>query len=86
MFVVIQAELSVNSHRIPNPSTFSPRYVPILPMVLVNGSEGIGTGWSSFVPQYNPREIAENITRMLDGQEPLPMTPWYRGFTVRHSE
>ncbi|GAQ80404.1 DNA topoisomerase type II [Klebsormidium nitens] len=56
-------------------------YVPILPMVLVNGSEGIGTGWSSFVPQYNPREIAENIKRMLDGQEPTPMTPWYRGFT-----
>jgi DNA topoisomerase-2 len=52
-------------------------------MVLVNGSEGIGTGWSSFVPQYNPREIAENIKRKLNGQELVPMTPWYRGFTVR---
>lgn len=32
-------------------------YVPILPLVLVNGAEGIGTGWSTFVPNYDPREI-----------------------------
>ena len=32
-------------------------YVPILPMILVNGAEGIGSGWSTFVPNYNPREI-----------------------------
>lgn len=25
-------------------------YVPILPMVLVNGADGIGTGWSTTVP------------------------------------
>lgn len=35
--------------------------MPILPMVLVNGAEGIGTGWSTYVPNYNPREIAENL-------------------------
>ncbi|KAG0150113.1 hypothetical protein CROQUDRAFT_88401 [Cronartium quercuum f. sp. fusiforme G11] len=29
-------------------------YVPNLPMVLVNGSSGIGTGWSSDKPNYNP--------------------------------
>lgn len=32
-------------------------YVPIIPMVLVNGAEGIGTGWSTFVPNYNPRDL-----------------------------
>ncbi len=36
-------------------------YMPILPMVLVNGAEGIGTGWSTFVPNYSPRDIAENL-------------------------
>ena len=25
-------------------------YLPIIPMVLVNGAEGIGTGWSTFIP------------------------------------
>lgn len=33
-------------------------YMPILPMVLVNGAEGIGTGWSTFIPNFCPKEIA----------------------------
>ena len=56
-------------------------YVPVIPMALVNGSDGIGTGWSSTVPAYNPREIVANLRRMLSGDEPGDMKPWYRGFT-----
>ncbi|XP_077481535.1 DNA topoisomerase 2-alpha [Stigmatopora argus] len=55
-------------------------YIPIIPMVLVNGSEGIGTGWSSKIPNFSVREIVTNITRMLNGEEPLPMLPNYKGF------
>jgi len=25
-------------------------YLPIIPLTLVNGAEGIGTGWSTFIP------------------------------------
>ncbi|KAM1369168.1 hypothetical protein ACFX2F_039790 [Malus domestica] len=56
-------------------------YVPIIPTVLVNGSEGIGTGWSSYIPNYNPRDIVANVRRLLDGDAMVPMDPWYRGFT-----
>ena len=56
------------------------RYVPIIPMVLVNGSEGIGTGWSSYIPNYNPRDIVANVRRLLNGEQMEPMHPWYRGF------
>jgi len=58
-------------------------YVPILPMVLVNGAEGIGTGWSTKVPNYNPREIIQNLLQLLDGADArdLPsMVPWFKGF------
>ncbi|KAG0342768.1 DNA topoisomerase 2 [Podila humilis] len=55
-------------------------YIPVLPMVLVNGSEGIGTGWSSSIPNYNPKDIIENIRRLMKGEEQEPMKPWYRGF------
>ncbi|KAG9509935.1 DNA topoisomerase 2-beta, partial [Fragariocoptes setiger] len=55
-------------------------YVPILPMVLVNGAEGIGTGWSTKVPMYNPLEIVENLKRLILGDDLLPMVPWYRDF------
>ncbi|KAF7085409.1 hypothetical protein CFC21_088844 [Triticum aestivum] len=55
-------------------------YMPIIPMVLVNGSEGIGTGWSTYVPNYNPRDIIANLKRLLNGETIVPMVPWYRGF------
>ncbi|KAJ3452282.1 DNA topoisomerase/gyrase [Anaeramoeba flamelloides] len=55
-------------------------YVPILPMILINGCEGIGTGYSTKIPNYNPIEIVANIKRKLYGQEFLPMDPWYNGF------
>ncbi|VDK61437.1 unnamed protein product [Anisakis simplex] len=48
-------------------------YCPIIPMVLVNGAEGIGTAWSTKVPNYNPREIVDNIRRMIHGEQPNHM-------------
>ncbi|GJX52321.1 DNA topoisomerase 2-like protein [Tanacetum coccineum] len=44
-------------------------------MVLVNGCEGIGTGWSSFIPNYNPRVIIANLKRLLNGEAMVPMRP-----------
>ncbi|XP_058073689.1 DNA topoisomerase 2-like isoform X2 [Magnolia sinica] len=55
-------------------------YMPILPMVLVNGSEGIGTGWSSYIPNYNPRDIVANLRCLLNDEPMQPMDPWYKGF------
>ena len=34
-------------------------YIPIIPMILVNGGIGIGTGYSTNIPQYNPSEIID---------------------------
>ncbi|KAJ3018452.1 DNA topoisomerase 2 [Thoreauomyces humboldtii] len=55
-------------------------YMPILPLALVNGAEGIGTGWSTSVPNYNPRDIIANLHQRLNGEPFFPMHPWYRGF------
>uniref|UniRef100_A0A4W4H7T1 DNA topoisomerase 2 n=1 Tax=Electrophorus electricus TaxID=8005 RepID=A0A4W4H7T1_ELEEL len=55
-------------------------YIPIIPLVLANGADGIGTGWASRLPNYDVREIVTNVHRMLDGEEPLPMLPSYKGF------
>ncbi|XP_066521749.1 DNA topoisomerase 2-alpha [Hoplias malabaricus] len=55
-------------------------YIPIIPLVLANGADGIGTGWASRLPSYDVREIVNNIHRMLNGDEPLPMLPSYKGF------
>ncbi|KAK9243853.1 DNA topoisomerase [Lipomyces tetrasporus] len=55
-------------------------YLPVLPMLLVNGADGIGTGWSTSIPNYNPVDIVDNIRRMMRNEELIPMDPWYRNW------
>ena len=71
-------------------------YAPIIPMLLVNGSEGIGTGWSSTIPCYNPLDIVECVRAWIENDMDLvvynpeddgitfsvypDIKPWYRGF------
>ncbi|KAM5273415.1 DNA topoisomerase 2-alpha [Ctenodactylus gundi] len=55
-------------------------YIPIIPMVLINGAEGIGTGWSCKIPNFDVREVVNNIRCLMDGEEPLPMIPSYKNF------
>ena len=57
-------------------------YAPILPMILVNGCRGIGTGYSTYIPSFNPTELKTAITEWLEKGTGLQreFTPWYAGF------
>lgn len=55
-------------------------YMPIIPMVLVNGTSGIGTGFSTNIPSYNPLTIIDNLERIMNDQPLQEMKPWYFGF------
>jgi DNA topoisomerase-2 len=41
-------------------------YVPIVPMVLINGAEGIGTGWRTFVPRFQPIATADAVRAWIE--------------------
>jgi hypothetical protein len=56
-------------------------YTPIIPMILVNGIRGIGTGYSSTIEPCNPRDIYDNLKRILRGEKIKKIKPWYRHFT-----
>ena len=64
-------------------------FAPIIPMILVNGADGIGTGWSTTIPNYHPEDIVTNLKKRMgrfddDTPEERPfetMTPWFRGWT-----
>lgn len=60
-------------------------YVPIIPMILVNGSSGIGTGFSSDVLCYNPFDIIAYLKNKLSENNHLnsaiEFMPYYEGFT-----
>jgi DNA topoisomerase II len=58
-------------------------YVPILPLILVNGGLGIGTGFSTNIPSFNPKDIVKTLKHLLkndDVDTDTEMTPWYMGF------
>lgn len=63
-------------------------YAPILPMILVNGSRGIGTGYSTFIPSFNPNELKSAIVEWLQTgtglqREFIPYTRGFKGKTIR---
>ena len=55
-------------------------YMPIIPMILINGSEGIGTGFSTKMPPHDPEIIVRNLINLMDNKPIEKMIPWFRGF------
>ena len=59
-------------------------YVPTLPIILINGCRAIGTGWSSFIPNFNINDIIEKLYLLLDSNftefENMQILPYYHGF------
>jgi DNA topoisomerase-2 len=64
-------------------------YAPAIPMILVNGSKGIGTGFSTDIMQHNPLQIIAYIRAMLAStsvaDRPI-IEPYFKGFkgTIRN--
>jgi DNA topoisomerase-2 len=57
-------------------------YVPIIPMVLINGTKGIGTGFSTDIMCYNPIQIINKLELMIQGGEhDIDIQPYYHEFT-----
>ena len=61
-------------------------YLPVIPMVLVNGADGIGTGWSTNIPNFSPLDVIKNIRKLLANEEMVDMLPYYRNFRGSISE
>ena len=82
--VVREADFPVLTYRDDDGLPVEPEwYAPVLPMLLVNGARGIGTGYSTYIPPCNPATLKALLQRWLRGDtaaldDPLP--PYFRGF------
>jgi DNA topoisomerase-2 len=57
-------------------------YVPIIPMILVNGTKGIGTGFSTEILSYNPIDIIHYLQNKINNEPFLgEFVPYYEGYT-----
>ena len=56
-------------------------YAPIVPMILVNGSKGIGTGFSTEIMCYNPLQLIEYLqNKLMYIEDDIEFIPYYEGF------
>ena len=55
--------------------------VPVFPVMFLNGSNGMSTGFSNDILPRNPSEVIEYIKKKLNGTERprMPLLPWFRG-------
>ena len=55
-------------------------YIPIVPMLLVNGAEGIGSGYSTSIPQFKLEDIKNSLLNKLQNDKFLNLEPGYENF------
>tara|TARA_B110001454_G_scaffold218559_1_gene246898 strand:+ start:2044 stop:5478 length:3435 start_codon:yes stop_codon:yes gene_type:complete len=55
-------------------------YMPCIPLILLNGTMGIGTGFSTTVLQHKLEDLVKNIKDRINDEVPKKLTPWYRSF------
>jgi DNA topoisomerase-2 len=68
-------------------------YLPVVPLLAINGSVGIGTGYSTDIPPHRPDDIVCLLRHRLEGSiltlADRPLDPWwfgFRGAIHRHDE
>ena len=59
-----------------------PLWLPgVIPMGIVNGTQGIATAFSTSTPSHNPLDVIEWYRQRCKNQEPENIHPWYNKFT-----
>ncbi len=55
--------------------------LPKLPLMLLNGAEGIGTGFSSVIPSFNHKDIIKSMIQFVETGSARKIKPWVRNYT-----
>ena len=83
-YIYPSSDESVLEYRLEEGTVVEPKqYVPIIPMLLVNGAQGIGTGFATCVPCHSVTDLI-HICRSIAKNEDITnssVRPFYRGFT-----
>lgn len=76
--IFIKEDEYILNYLIEENQSIEPEYfIPIIPTLLVNGARGIGTGWATKIPCFNPLDIIDYI---LENKKDFVFEPWYHNF------
>lgn len=57
--------------------------LPKLPIMLLNGAEGIGTGFSSVIPSFNHKDIIKSMIQFVETGKAKKIKPWVRNYSEK---
>lgn len=83
-YIFIKDDFPILNEQIFEGTVIEPKYfVPIIPLLLVNGTEGISVGFAQLILPRNPAEVIKYLLDYLDDKQPNinNLLPYYRGFT-----
>lgn len=55
-------------------------YTPALPVILINGSEGVSSGFAQKILPRNPEDVKKAVVCYIKNNKTFPLTPWFKGF------
>lgn len=54
--------------------------LPKIPLMLINGAEGIGTGYSTMIPSFNHRDIINSMIEYIKTGKAKKIKPWVNNY------
>lgn len=58
-----------------------PKMIPfIVPVSVMNGCKGVSTGWSTYLTNYNPKDVGKFVYNLICEKKVFPMVPWFTRF------
>jgi len=81
-FVFDPESVNLIKKRLIDDEEAEPYWIPmVIPMGIVNGTNGIATAFSTSTPNHNPFDVIKWYREKCQGKSPKPIPPWYNGYT-----
>lgn len=55
-------------------------FLPVIPMFLVNGLQGIGSGYATNTPCHSVESVLASLRALLRGEDPTDLKPYWKGY------
>ena len=86
-YIIKKEDNELLNYNIEDSQIIEPKYyLPIIPLILVNGAEGIGTGFSTNIPNYNINDIILWFQNKLLNKKNKLLIPYYHNFKGKISK
>lgn len=65
---------------------WEPKYLlPKIPLMLINGTEGIGSGFSCMIPSFHHKDVIDSMINYIKTKKTKKIKPWYNYHTTKVS-